>query len=210
MATYHMTGTPRELKDILMSEFAMDEGMAAFSVALLLTESIQAREMPTEQNAAIWYLNQDAAQYSSPIFHTRFSISLDDAKKSLLVQLGVQFVQSISSGDIQVVGTVLNCLIVLIKSVTHIRKDECCVYFQALRWKATHPNDEFFSVKDILPFDNNHQCTNVDKVQDGTWDCVYFKKEDCKVDEAALTLILDGLCGRKVFTQFNGNYKFVK
>lgn len=210
MTIYHMTGTPQELKDILMSEFAMENNTAAFSVALLLAESIQAREMPTEQNAAIWYLDQTADQYSSPIFHTRFTIFIDDAKKSLLEQLGVQFIQVVASDDLQVISIVLNCLIALVRNVTHIKKEECCVYYQALRWKTTHPNDEFFSVKDILPFDNNHQCTNVDKVQNGAWTCEHFNKENCRINESAITVILDELCERKVFKKFNGDYKFVK
>ena len=207
--TYHLTGTLTELQELLQSQFGMEEKAARFSVCLLIMEQQQAVDKLNETHTAIWYLNS-YEHFTTPIFKSRFSISFTDVKKNILDQIIIQFGAILVDGDVLAFATILSCLLVIYHSSTFIKGEECCVYYHALKWKATHASQEFFRIQDILPYTPEGVCEHVDLVKDGKWKCYSYQGANCNASEEFFSTILDGLCQRNVFSKYDNMYRFVK
>lgn len=204
---YHLNGSLLELQELLQEQFDMEEDVAKIAVCLLIKEQQAVNEF-NESEAALWYLEK-REHYAAPIFKTRCSISLTDAGKALLEQLIVQFGGWLVDGDTLAFSTILNCLVAVYRAGTYIKAEECCVYYQALGWKATHASLEYFKVDDILPH-VDEGCTHLDYIQEGKWKCWFCQGENCAARSDSFRAILDGLCERKVFAEFNGMYRFTR
>lgn len=209
---YHLDGTFPELEELLQSQFNMTENVAKFSICLLLTEQQQALNELAESNdphTALWYLNKHE-YYTTPIFKSRFSISLTDSKKALLEQLAVQFSGLLIDGDTLAFSTILSCLLAIYRNVTYIKDEECCVYYQALYWKTTHIGQEYFTVQDILPNNIDNVCKYLEFIQDGKWKCNSYHNEKCNRVIEVYNIILNKLCEKNVFIKYNEMYRFTK
>lgn len=206
---YQLTGTLSELQELLQDQFGMDQKAARFSVCLLIMDQQQFVDELNETHTSLWYLEKHE-QFSTPVFKSRFSISFTDAKKNILDQLVVQFGGMLVDGDSFAFSTVLSCLLAIYRSGTYIKDEECCVYYQALNWKVTHGKQEYFSVSDILPDDQEGVCCHLDAIRDHKWRCNYCHSENCGVTENAFSEILDRLCERNVFKKYNKMYRFEK
>ena len=206
---YRITGTFSELQELLQSRFAMEEKAARFSVCLLIMEQQQIVDELSETYAALWYLNRNE-HFATPIFKSRFSISLTDVKKNILDQIYIQFGGILIEGDALTFTTILSCLLAIYRSGTFIKKEECCVYYQALSWKATHASQEYFHVKDILPSVPEGVCRNLDLIEEGKWKCYSCHGENCSATAESFSVILNELCERNVLKEYNNMYQFVK
>lgn len=206
---YRITGTFSELQELLQSQFAMEEKAARFSVCLLIMEQQQIVDELSETYAALWYLNRNE-HFATPVFKSRFSISLTDVKKNILDQIYIQFGGILIEGDALTFTTILSCLLAIYRSGTFIKKEECCVYYQALSWKATHASQEYFHVKDILPSVPEGVCRNLDLIEEGKWKCYSCHGENCSATAESFSAILNELCERNVLKEYNNMYQFVK
>lgn len=142
---------------------------------------------------------QDSIQY---IFYR--------TKKALVVQLFRQFAAILDGGDKLTASAVLSCLLAIYQSGTRIKDNECCVYYQALQWKATHPTQEYFSVDELLPNGNEGVCLYLDRIRDSQWKCDWCHGDCCTADKDDFCRMLDQLKDRKVFVKFNDMYRFEK
>ena len=104
--------------------------------------------------------------------------------------------------------TILNCLWLVVKACTYIQDNECCAYYQALKWKATHPTQEYFTVADILPNEPDRVCAHLDSLRDKRWKCEECHQESCTTSKEKFEIVLDALCSRNVFQKFNDMYRF--
>ena len=213
--TYRLTGTLSELQELLQSQFDMEEKAAKFSVCLLIRNQQQTVDELSETNTALWYLDKQE-RFTSPVFKSRFSISFTDAKKNVLEHLFIQFAGRLFDGDKLTFTTILNCLLALYRSGTYIKDEECCVYYRALNWKATHSSQEYFLIKDILPDDQERVCCHLDYIESNKWKCASYHKEYCHANEEKFLPILNELCKRNVLTGYDGKmdeyakmYRFV-
>lgn len=206
--TYRLTGTLTELQELLQSEFCMDEETAKFSICLLIPDQQQAVDTLNETNTALWYLNEHE-RFTTPIFKSRFSICFTDAKKIILDQLVIQFGGLLFDGDTLAFTTILSCLLALYRSGTYIKDEECCVYYQALNWKATHSSQDYFYPEEILPKSQENVCSHLDLIKDGKWKCSSCHREQCDITAKFFSDILDALCERNVLKNHNGMYRFV-
>lgn len=207
--TYHLTGTLSELQELLQNQFDMDEKTARFSVSLLIMDQQQFVDELEETHTSLWYLDKHD-HFATPIFKSRFSISFTDAKKNILDQLVIQFGGMLVDGDAFAFSTVLSCLLALYRSGTYIKDEECCVYYRALNWKATHGRQEYFRVADILPDNQEGVCCHLEYIKDHRWKCDFCHTEKCNITEDIFSKILDVLCERNVFKEYNGMYRFEK
>ncbi|MBD5472615.1 MAG: hypothetical protein HDR20_06890 [Lachnospiraceae bacterium] len=206
---YRLTGTFSELQELLQSQFAMEEKAARFSVCLLIMEQHQMVDELSETHTALWYLNRHE-HFTTPVFKSRFSISLTDVKKNILDQIFIQFGGILIDGDTLAFTTILNCLLVIYRSGTFIKKEECCVYYQALSWKATHASQEYFQVQDILPSVPENVCRHLDLIKEGKWKCYSCHEENCSATVESFSVILNELCERNVLKKYNNMYRFTK
>lgn len=209
---YKITGTPNELRKLLVSEFSIEEKCADFFVAILLMEQQNNSTLYTDtaEDTALWYLHRATEPFQSPIFKTRYSISFTELKKSLAEQFFLQFGAILDGGDKLTASAVLSCLLAIYRSSTRIKDHECCVYYQALRWKATHPTQEYFSVDELMPNSNEGVCLYLDRIRDGKWSCDWCRQECCTVSKDNFCRVLEELEDRKVFVKFNDMYRFEK
>lgn len=205
---YHLNGSLSELQEILQGQFDMGEDVAKLAVCLLVREQQQTVNGLNESETELWYFKK-GERFTAPIFKTRYSVSLTDARKDLLEQLIVQFGGWLVDGDTLAFSTILSCLLAVYRAGTHIRKEECCVYYQALGWKATHASLEYFKIDDIMPHGDG-PCSYLDKIQEEKWECYSCHGEECTVRADSFRVILNGLCERKVFVEFNGMYRFTR
>ena len=133
---YRLTGTLPELQNLLQKEFKMSPQSAKLAACLLILE--QRPEDETEENqSALWFLREHD-QYATAILQTRYSISLTEARKNIIELLIFQFAGILLDNDSFAMTTILNCLWSVVKAGTHIQDNECCAYYQALKWKAIH------------------------------------------------------------------------
>lgn len=207
--TYRLTGSLSELQEILQSQFGMEEQTAKFSLCLFLMEQQQTIDEVSEKDTALWYMNENE-HFTTPILRSRFSISFTDAKKNILDQLVIQFSGMLIDGETFAFSTIMSCLLAVYRSGTYIRKNECCVYYQALNWKVTHATQEYFRIQDIMPHNLENICSHLDLIRDERWECNTCNKEQCKATEDSYSYILDGLCERNVFVKYNEMYRFAK
>lgn len=205
---YHLSGSLSELQELLQGQFEMEEDVARLAVCLLVKEQQQAANGLNESEPELWYFEKKE-HYAAPIFKTRYSICFTDARKALLEQLIVQFGGWLVDGDTLAFSTILNCFLAVYRAGTHIRKEECCVYYQALGWKATHASLEYFKIDDILPRGDGN-CLYLDYIQEEKWKCYSCHGEKCAAQMDFFRVVLDGLCERKVFAEFNGMYRFTR
>ncbi|WP_300563843.1 hypothetical protein [uncultured Acetatifactor sp.] len=205
---YHLNGSLSELQEILQGQFDMGEDVAKLAVCLLVREQQQTVNGLNESETELWYFKK-GERFTAPIFKTRYSVSLTDARKDLLEQLIVQFGGWLVDGDTLAFSTILSCLLAVYRAGTHIRKEECCVYYQALGWKATHASLEYFKIDDIMPHGDGG-CSYLDKIQEEKWECNSCHGEECTARADSFRAILNGLCERKVFVEFNGMYRFTR
>ncbi len=210
---YYLTDTPSELQKLLETQFDMDEYTARLSLCLLLPKQQGMNEVK-DPHLALWNLSSQET-FRTPVFKSRFSISLTDTQADFLKWLSGKFAETLlrnwlqpGSGDL--LGCVCDLLQVLYQNVTRIEDHECCVYYQALNWKTSHPNDEFFSVEAILPECPEGVCIHLDLLTDRKWDCHCRHQEQCGANAKRYTGILDELCERKVFNKYNNLYRFTK
>lgn len=206
--TYRLTGTLTELQEVLQSQFNMEEKNARFSVCLLILNQQQTVDELSEGNIALWYLNKHE-HFTTPIFKSRFSICFTDAKKNILDQLAIQFGGLLFDGDTLAFSTLLSCLLALYRSGTYIADEECCVYYQALNWKATHSSQEYFHAQEILPENQGGVCAHLDVIKSSKWRCDFCHEEKCDANERKYSNILDNLCARNVLKKYNEMYRFV-
>lgn len=206
---YHLEGTLNELQDILQNQFDLDESKARFYMCILLMDQQQFMCEFSDMQSALWHLKSNT-KYTTPILKSRFSICFTDLKKKLLDQLFVQFGGMLIDGDAFAFSTVISWLLAIYRSCTYIKKTECCVYYQALSWKAIHPSQEYFGVKDILPNVSDETCCHLDYIHDKKWKCFYCHNDKCSITEGKCQSILTELCKRNVFIECNGMYRFSK
>lgn len=207
--TYHLAGTLSELQELLQSQFEMDKNTARFTVCLLLMEQQQIVDELNENHIALWYLNKQE-HFTTPVFKSRFSISLTDAKKEILDRLVTQIGGFLIDGDALAFSNILSCLLAIYHSGTYIKDEECCVYYQALNWKATHVVQDYFHIQDILPHEVDGICCHLDFIKDGKWKCYSCHNEKCDATMESFRTILNILCKRNVFKEYNEMYRFVK
>lgn len=190
--TYHIEGTFSKLQELMQSQFAMDQETAKFSVCLLIMDQQQFTKELDELHDSLWYLDKHE-HFTTPVFKSRFSISFTDAKRNILDQLAVQFGGMLVDGDSFAFSTILSCLLALYRSSTFIKDDECCTYYQALNWKATHGKQEYFRVSDILPVDPENVCSHLDFIKDQKWKCCFCHAEKCSATDETFSTMLERL-----------------
>lgn len=205
MNVYRLTGTPLELQKILQNEFSVDKQYAKFVVRVLLTE--QQPEQRDEQLDALWFLKNEGS-YTAPIFNTRYTISFSDTRKMFLLQLAAIFTDIIVDKEPNVISIVVECILSIAQVVNHIGDNECCVYYQALNWRALNPQKEYFTVEDIYPNDPENVCEHLDMLNDEKWGCAYCHNEKCGISIEDFEKIIEELCKRNVFDKCNNMYKF--
>lgn len=205
--TFYLEGTADELQEILQTQFNLETEESRLYLSLLLMDQEQSLDKISDKEMALWFLNQED-KYSTPVFKSRFSISFTELKKSFFQQFIVPFAGIIIDGDSFAFTTVLNCLIALYRSCTHIKKDECCVYYQALLWKSLNPSQEYFTSRDILPSTLEGYCCYLEKIHDKKWECHSIQNEICDANEKKFELILDSMCKQHIFVKFGNMYRF--
>lgn len=201
---YRLTGTLPELQKLLQQEFDMDFQEAKFAACLLALEQISEKDEIDEEQAALWFL-QDSDEYATAILQTRFSISLTDACKNLIGQLATPVLEILTGLDSFTIINVLACVGAIVSAVTYIKDNECCAYFQALKWKAIHPSEKYFMLDEIFPNTPDGFCLYLNSEK---WTCTKCHKEICEMDKTTFKQILDELCDRNVFKKFNNMYQF--
>ena len=203
---YRLTGTLPELQNLLQKEFEMSPQSAKLAACLLILE--QRPEDETEENqSALWFLREHD-QYATAILQTRYSISLTEARKNIIELLIFQFAGILLDNDWFAMTTILNCLWSVVKAGTHIQDNECCAYYQALKWKAIHPTQEYFTIDDILPNEPDRVCVHLDSLRDERWKCEECHQESCTTSKEKFKIVLDALCSRNVFQKINDMYRF--
>ena len=207
---YKLTGTPDELRRLLHKEFSMDDDLALFFVTLLLTEGTQSAPSYDNSALALWYVNSNSENYKTPIFNSRYSISFTELGKNLGETIFLQIGSILDGADKFTASVIFSCLVALYKSSTHIESNECCVYYQAIKWKASHPSQEYFSVEDILPHGNEGYCLNLENINNGEWACHSCHNERCIAPKEMYCSILSDLVERKVLVRYNNLYRFEK
>lgn len=207
--TYRLTGTISELQELLQSQFDMDEEQAKCSICLLLMEQQPTVEALDEKQMALWYLGEQE-KFTTAVLGSRFSISLTDTGKALLDQIITQFSSMLVDREKFAFSTVMSCLITLYRSATYIKDEECCVYYQALKWKSTHVTQDFFDVRSILPNEPDNVCAYLENIKEEKWKCYDCHDEKCGSSKERFINILDGLCERNVFKKRNEMYCFVR
>ena len=110
---------------------------------------------------ALWFLREHD-QYATAILQTRYSIALTEARKNIIELLICQFAGILLDNDSFAMTTILNGLWSVVKAGTHIQDNECCAYYQALKWKAIQPTQEYFTIDDILPNEPDRVCVHLD------------------------------------------------
>lgn len=204
---YRLTGTLPELQKLLQKEFAMGAQAAELATCLLILEQ-KSEDETDESQAALWFLKAHD-QYATNILQTRYSISLTEARKSVIELLALQFAGILLDKDSFAMTTILNCLWSVVKAGTRIKDNECCSYYQALKWKATHPEQKYFTISDILPNEPDKICVHLDSLCDKRWTCMECHKEICTTSKEKVEIVLQALCNRNVFQKFNDMYRFV-
>lgn len=207
--TYHLTGTFSELQELLQDQFGMNQKTARFAVCLLIMDQQQFVDELNEMETSLWYLNEQE-RFTTPVFRSRFSISFTDAKKNILERLIIQFAGIFVDGDAFAFSNVLSCFLALYRSGTYIKDEECCAYYQALKWKSIHGNQEYFLVSDILPDNQDNVCCYLESIKDNKWKCNFCHNEKCDVTEKSFSEILDALCERNVLKKYDKMYRFEK
>ena len=205
--TYHITGTTDELKKTLQKEFGMDENAAQVFVFLSLSEKKSDIPEINDDKTALWYLNEEE-KYTAPVFRTRFSISFSQLKVDLAIGLAPVLGAFIFNEGLSISGAVLAALIALFQSTSHIQKQECCVYFQALDWQKKHPSSKLFSLQDIFPKAEEDICSHLEYIKSGKWECDYYHEEQCEVTRERFATLLDCLCEKNVFDKHDHLYSF--
>lgn len=204
--TYHITGTVAELQEILQSQFNMDQETAKLAIYLLIVEQQQFVDDLEKTKTSLWYLNKDD-HFAAHFFKTRFSISFTDAKKNILEQIAIQFAGILFDGDSFTFSTILSCLLSLYRSGTYIKDNECCVYYQALKWEATHGGG-YFRFEDIFPHNQEDVCCYLEYINTHKWSCSFCHGEKCDTTKQFFKETINSLRDRKVFKEFNGMYRF--
>lgn len=204
---YHIDGTTDELKDTLQREFGMNENAAKLFVFLSLSEKEDDIPEITEDKSALWYLNEEE-KYTTPIFRTRFSISVKQPVIDLISFIAPIVTPILNGQKVSLLGVIVPSMIAVCRNVTYINKKECCVYYLALDWKKNNPSAEFFEAKEIMPKANENVCLHLEEIKAKKWNCDYYHEEECEATEGRFTMILDSLCEKNVFEKRDQLYGF--
>lgn len=203
---YHLSGTTEELQHILEQEFSMDSDVARFMVAVLTLTDDESHTQ--NEDLALWYMEQGAETYTTPLLNFRFSISFTEIKKELIERIFTEFAEGImTNAGVPIVSLVLSCIMSIVKHSTRIKDDECCAYYCALKWRAEHPDQSLMSVKDIIPA-AEEVCGHLDKIKDGKWKCSYCRDDTCQVIEAYFDTKIRNLASRDVFEFVGDRFRF--
>lgn len=204
---YNLIGTPEELVKLLQKEFQMQKKQAEFYITLLICEENISPEMEEACDLSFWYTNQDIAKYQTPILKSRINISFSQAKQRLGEVLFDLFAASLVGCDKNAATLIFACLKALYKSGTYVKEHQCCVYYQALLWRAMHGSSEYFSIDDIFPSGNEGYCLHLEEVK-SKWKCNYCRNEECHIDRDTFSSIVSELTDSHVFVKYNNMYRF--
>lgn len=205
---YNLIGTPEELVKLLQKEFEMQEQKATFYVTLLLSGENIASASEESSDLTLWYVNQDTPQYQTPILNSRINISFTELKKSFAEALFDQFAAVLDGSDKITATLIFSCLKALYKSGTYVKEHQCCAYYQALLWRATHGGSEYFSVDDILPSGNEGYCLHLAELRSDKWECHHCHSEKCCINKETFSKIVLQLVDSHVFAEYNSMYRF--
>lgn len=205
---YNLIGTPEELVKLLQKEFDMQEKQAVFYVTLLLSGENNPAVSEETCDLALWYVDQNTPRYQTPILNSRINISFSELKKSFAEVLFDQFAAALDGSDKISATLIFSCLKALYKSGTYVKEHQCCVYYQALLWRATHSGSEYFSVDDIFPSGNEGYCLHLADLRSEKWECHHCHDEKCCIRRENFSTIVSQLVDSHVFAEYNNMYRF--
>lgn len=192
---FNIAGTPDELQFVLEREFKLSEETARVAVAVMIYEQNQEQNKEELEEDTFWYLNSEKEEYQSHIFSTRYTISFTQAMLDVLDELLVPGILALCGAtEFVTLSEVLVCIKSLIKNVRRIKDNECCIYFQALKYLKNHSNC-WFSIEDVIPdIGTEEVCINLDK----NWKCKFKCDESCTIQKKDVKDILNVFCNDAV------------
>lgn len=218
---YRMTGTLPELQRILEKEFQMEPKMAKAFASLNVIEQQKTYDETDKQEIGLWFMDEQD-EFAINFGNLRFTISLTDvglkiADRLLPIVIGITIGEKIEKSN--VVCVLFDCIWVIIKSVNYIEDHQCCIYYQALKWKKMHPEDKRFKISDIYPRGDDGNCVNLPNSSNELnlpkekWHCPFLVGENkCNMSEDVFESIFKKeLCEEgKVFSDpdIDDKYKF--
>lgn len=203
---YHLTGTLEELQNILQTEFSMEADVAKFTISILTVKD-EMNQAQDSDEMALWYVGQKTDPYATPFLDSRFSISFSEVGKDIMGQLFLQFGAGLLTGSgLPIVSFALSCIASLVKHSTYIKPDECCPYYCALKWRATHQSQSLMSVSDLIP--KVTTCSYLDKIHEEQWSCPYCRDDKCEVTEKYFNTVIRRLADKDVFEFIGDLFRF--
>lgn len=205
--TYNISGTYDELKYILEKEFTLTSDTAKLAAMVFVFEQNQSGEKEQLEEGALWFLNDRQPEYQSHIFSTRYTISFSGTMLDILDDLAISgILMLVGEEKLNVISGLLCVIKSLLKNVRYIKDNECCIYYQTLKYLKTHKS-QWFSEDEIMPdFGNDKICIHLDK----KWECHFRCKDsgvNCNLCIGDVKKVLDTFCDDSVMVM---NYERTK
>jgi|GEM_PF-1618494 len=207
---FNISGTYEDLKEILKKEFNLSDEAARIAAAVFVYEQNQEQKQDQLEEETLWFLNGDRDEYQSRFFSTRYSICFTKAMLDVFDKLLISGILAVCTDKkIAVLNEVLSCVKILKDNLRKIKDNECCIYFQAIKYLKSHSSD-WFSAQQVMPDTNGGEtCVNLDK----NWQCRFGcgeHAEGCSIQLDDVAEILNVFCKDNVMESNDNNtfYKF--
>lgn len=205
---YNISGTYDELKVILEKEFSLSSETARLAAMMLVLEQSQEQEKGQLEEETLWFLNDRKPEYQGHIFSTRYTISFSQTVLDILDDLAIPGILALAGKEeLTVISSFFYVIKSFLKNIRHIKNDECCIYYQTLKYLKTHKS-QWFSEEEIMPdLGEEKICIHLDK----KWECKFRCGdvcENCNLHVEDVKEVLDTFCRDAVMVMNDKGTKY--
>lgn len=195
---FTVEGTYEDIQNILQDEFDMTEETAQIAANILVLGQNHSLEPSVEEQKELWNLNSSGRSYETPLFKIRYTINFTQAGLDALDDIILSIIIEIASKNTLLpFDAVVRGVYAVFKNCYHVKKEECCVYFQVLNYMKKHSAKWISPDCAMPPLSEDRVCVNLDK----KWDCPFRcgeNNEKCSITLEKVVRILQNFCKNKV------------